>query len=94
MSLDDFMEGIHILQNNYNQKFSKDKLKLFYENLQDMPRERYLANIKSLIKTSQFVPSIAQIRNESVSKQYNNFEQRDYTGVNFDKLFANSMEGG
>lgn len=87
MSLDDFMEGIHILQNNYNQKFSKDKLKLFYENLQDMPRDKYINNIKELIKTSQFVPSIAQIRSETISKQYNNFEQRDYSGVDFNKLF-------
>lgn len=87
MSLDDFVEGIHILQNNYNQKFSKDKLKLFYENLQDMPRDKYIKNIKSLVKTSQFIPSIAQIRNETISRQYNNFEQRDYSGVDFNKLF-------
>ncbi len=91
MSIDDFMEGMHILQDNYNQKFNKAKLKLFYENLKDMPKDRYLKNIKDIIKTSQFVPSIAQIRNEAPSKLYSNYEQRDYRDFDFSKIYANEQ---
>ena len=50
----EFMEGIHLIQNAYNQKFSTEKLKLYYENLQDMDKEQYIKNIKQLIKNSDF----------------------------------------
>lgn len=92
MSIDDFMEGIHILQDNYNKKLTTAQLKLFYENLKDMNRNKYLKNIKEHIKTNSFMPNIAQLRKET-SKQYVNYEQRDYSNVDFDKLFAN-VEGG
>ena len=91
MSIDDFMEGVHILQNNYNQKFSKDKLRLFYENLKDMPKDKYLTNIKDIVKTSQFIPSIAQIRNDAPSKVCSNYEQRDYSNYDLSKLYANEQ---
>lgn len=87
----EFMKGIHLLQDNYNQTFSKEKLNLFYEELKDMNSEIFLSNIKKIIKTSQFIPNIAQIREQKISKQYNNFEQRDYSDVDFDELFANHI---
>ncbi len=92
MSIDDFMEGIHILQDNYNKKLTTAQLKLFYENLKDMNRNRYLRNMKEHIKTNSFMLNIAQLRKET-SQQYVNYEQRDYSNVDFDKLFAN-VEGG
>ena len=88
MSIDDFMEGIHILQDAYNQKFSKEKLNLFYENLKDMAKHKYIGNIKKLVKTSQFMPNIAQIRNENLNN-CNDFEQRDYHNFDFSKIYAN-----
>ena len=87
----EFMKGIHSLQDNYNQIFSKEKLDLFYEELKDMNSEIFLLNIKKIIKTSQFMPNVAQIRGETKSKQLNNFEQRDYSDVDFDELFANHI---
>ena len=92
MSIDDFMEGIHILQDNYNKKLTTAQLNLFYENLKDMNKNKYLSNIKQHIKTNSFMPNIAQLRKET-SKQYVNYDQRDYSNVDFDKLFAN-MKGG
>lgn len=92
MSIDDFMDGIHILQDNYNKKLTTAQLKLFYENLKDMNRNKYLKNIKEHIKTNSFMPNIAQLRKET-SKQYVNYAQRDYSNIDFDKLFAN-VEGG
>ena len=91
MSIDDFMEGVHILQNTYNQKFSKDKLKLFYENLKDMNKDRYITNINQFIKKSQFMPNIAQLRGENTQRVELNFEQRDYSNFDFSKLYANKF---
>ena len=87
MNKTEFMEGIHLIQNAYNQKFSTEKLKLYYENLQDMDKEQYIKNIKQLIKDSEFVPNIAQIRNKK--QVFSNYEKRDYSNFDFTKLYAN-----
>ena len=87
MNKDEFMEGIHILQNCYNQKFTIDKLKVFYDNLKDMDRNIYLRNIKQLVKTNDFMPNVAQIRGEK--QRLSNFEQRNYSNFDFNKLYAN-----
>lgn len=88
MTKAEFMEGIHILQDNYNKKLTTEQLKLFYENLKDMSKDRYIANIKQHIKSNQFMPNIAQLRGENKTV-YANFEQRDYRNFDFDKLLAN-----
>ena len=38
----EFMEGVHILQDNYNRTLSETQLKLFYENLKDMSKDKYI----------------------------------------------------
>lgn len=86
----EFMEGVHILQDNYNKKLSSEQLRLFYENLKDMKKEKYIDNIKMHIKNNQFMPNIAQIRN-SANNTNANFEQRDYNNFDFSKLYANPM---
>lgn len=88
LTKNDFMEGIHILQNNYNKKLTREQLILFYENLKDMNKNKYISNIQEIIKTNSFIPNIAQIRNET-SKQFSNYEQRDYSDYDFSKLYAN-----
>lgn len=87
----EFMEGIHILQDNYNRKLTGTQLKLFYENLKDMNKDRYISNIKEYIKTNSFMPTISQIRNEQ-RKQFANYEQRDYSNLDFSKFYANREE--
>lgn len=87
----EFMEGIHILQDNYNRKLTGTQLKLFYENLKDMNKDRYISNIKEHIKTNSFMPTISQIRNEQ-RKQFANYEQRDYSNLDFSKFYANREE--
>lgn len=84
----EFMEGISILQDNFNRKLSVSQLKLYYKNLKDMNKERYLANINEIIKNNTFMPTIAEIRNES-RKQFSNYEQRDYEDIDFNKFYAN-----
>lgn len=84
----EFMEGIHILQDNYNRKMTGTQLKLFYENLKDMGKDKFLANINQYIKNNSFMPTIAQLRNEP-RKQYTNYEQRDYSNIDFSKFYAN-----
>ena len=87
----EFMEGIHILQDNYNRKLTGTQLKLFYENLKDMEKDKYISNIKEHIKTNSFMPTIFQIRNEQ-RKQFANYEQRDYSNLDFSKFYANREE--
>jgi hypothetical protein len=87
MTKSEFMEGIHILQNNYNQKFSADKLKIYYENLKDMNKDKYIENIKKLVKTNEYMPNVAQIR--TLKQRLSNFEGRDYSNFNFNSLLAN-----
>lgn len=90
MNKTEFMEGIHRLQNAYNVKFETEKLRFWYENLKDMSQEEYLKNIDFQIKTNQFMPNIAQVRNEQTTKYaYSNYEQRDYKNIDFDSLYAN-----
>lgn len=83
----EFMEGIHILQNNYNNKYTTQQLKLFYENLKDMPKEKYIENIKKIIKTNEYMPNIAQIRREF--KKENAYQQRDYSSLDWNKFYSN-----
>lgn len=91
MNKNEFMEGIRILQRNYNQILDKEKLRLFYENLKDMSKEVFLANVNKQIKTNSFMPNIAQLRGES-SKELANFEQRSYSNIDFENLYANNKE--
>lgn len=84
----EFMQGIHILQDNYNRKLTGTQLKLFYENLKDMDKSIYISNIKEYIKTNSFMPTISQIRNEQ-RKQFANYEQRDYSNLDFSKFYVN-----
>lgn len=88
MDKTEFMEGIHILQNNYNKKLSTEQLKLYYENLKDMDKNRFLNNVRQAIKLNPFMPNIAQLRNENV-KNYANYKQRDYSNVDLSKYYAN-----
>lgn len=88
MNKADFMEGIHILQNNYNKKLTIDQLKLFYESLKDMEKNTFIANIKEQIKNNPYMPNIAQIRNEQ-KPQFINYEQRDYSNMDFNQFYAN-----
>ena len=46
----EFMEGIHILQDNYNRKLTSSQLRLYYDNLKDMSKEKYISNIKEYIR--------------------------------------------
>ena len=87
MNKTEFMEGIHVLQNCYNQKFSTEKLRAYFENLKDMDKGTYLKNIKNLVKTNNFMPNVAQIRGEY--QRLSNFEQRDYSNYDFNRLLAN-----
>lgn len=89
MNKQDFAKGIRVLELTYNQKFDEEKRDFWYRQLQDLKAEKYFDNIKNLIKTSTFMPNIAQIRNEPIRKQYSNYEQREYSNIDFSQFYAN-----
>lgn len=88
MDKSEFMEGIHIIQNNYNKKLSTEQLRLYYEHLKDLSKDRFIDNIKQAIKVNPFIPNIAQLRNENV-KNYTNYDQRDYSDLDFENFYTN-----
>lgn len=88
MDKGEFMEGIHILQNNYNKKLSGDQLRLYYENLKDMSKDKFIKKIKEQIKINPFMPNIAQLTNKTVNN-FVNYKQRDYSNIDFSKFYAN-----
>ena len=69
MNKSEFLEGINMLQDNYQKTFSKSQLKLFFDNLKDLSKEKFIDNVKHNINTKKFMPTIAQLRNE---KNFNN----------------------
>lgn len=87
----EFMEGIHILQDNYNRKLTSSQLRLYYDNLKDMSKDKYISNIKEYIKTNSFMPTISQILNQTKTSNYQSFEQRDYSNLDFSKLYTNKF---
>lgn len=91
MDKKEFMEGINILQDNYNKKFSVNQLKLFYENLKDLSKETYLKNINDAVRNNKFMPNVADLRNNSIEqrKQFADYEQREYENIDFNKFYAN-----
>lgn len=87
----EFMEGIHILQDNYNRKLTSSQLRLYYDNLKDMSKDKYISNIKEYIKTNSFMPTISQILNKPKVSSYRSSEERDYSNFDFNKLYANKF---
>ena len=86
MNKQEFAKGIKVLELSYNQKFDEEKRDFWYRQLQDLSTERYFNNIKKIIKESNFMPNIAQIRNENNNS---NYEQRDYKNYDLEKFYAN-----
>lgn len=87
MTKTEFMEGIKILQNNYQRTFTIEQLKLFYESLKDMSKDKFIENIKKHIRTSQHMPNIAEIRKENQDKTIN--RRINYTNLNSSYWYAN-----
>lgn len=79
-----FLQGIEKIQLAYNITFNSEKLKLWYENLKNMDYEKYINRVEELIKTSKYVPNIAEILNNEKG-----YSGRDYSNFNFDTLYAN-----
>lgn len=90
MNKKEFAEGIKILELTYNQRFTEGKRNLWYSQLQDLESKRYFENIKHIIKYNSFMPNIAQIRNEA-SRTFANYEQRDLSNIDFERLYANKQ---
>ena len=81
-----FLKGIEMLERAYNIKFDTKKLCVWYNALKNMTFESYIAKIDELIKTSKYIPNIAEIIDKKGDTGY---KQRDYTNYDFNSLYAN-----
>ena len=69
MTKAEFMQGIHILIDSYNQIFSKEKLQMWWENFKDFNKDEYIKAINILKSKNKFMPNIAEIKSEIMVNQ-------------------------
>lgn len=70
MTLKEFKEYITELQNVYDKKFNDTQIQVWYENLKFMSVERFNYILAEFYKTSQFMPSLADILEKHKSIPY------------------------
>ena len=86
MQQNEFRKGIEKLELAYNQKFTNEKLLVWWDKLKGMNGEKFLQRIDELIPQKKFMPNIAEILNKK--EKLTEFEQRDYSNYDFNKLLA------
>lgn len=91
MDKQEFVKGINKLELAYSRKFSTEQLQLWYEKLKGMNYKKFDAKIEELITTDVFMPSLAEFTSKS-KNQYCNYNQRDYSNMDFSELYANKGE--
>ena len=64
MNKQEFAKGIKILELTYGQKFDTEKIDFWFRQLEDLSADKFYENIRKIVKTSKYMPNIAQIRNE------------------------------
>lgn len=62
MNLEEFKKIMYVLQEYYNETISPVKMKLYYENLQDMTEEDLKKVMKYIVRSERRFPTIADIR--------------------------------
>ncbi len=72
MCKQDFLKGIKLLESCYRFKFSELDLKVWYSALKEIPFKTFTKAIGILIKTSKFMPSIAEILKQCESVEIAN----------------------
>lgn len=83
----EFKKGIEKLEMAYNQKFTTEKLIMWWNKLKEMDNNQFNSRLDELIETKKFMPSIAEILDKG--EKLSNFEQRDYSNYDFSKFYAN-----
>ena len=92
MNKSEFKQGINKIELAYNQRFSVEKLQLWWNSLSKLDNSTFQKRINELIKTKKYVPNIAEILQES--ERLSNFKQRDYSNVDLSYLYVNNDKGG
>lgn len=64
MTKEEFLKGMHFLFNAYGKEYTEQQATVWYEMLHDESFENFRQAIKNLIRTKQFMPSIADIKQE------------------------------
>lgn len=90
MNKSEFRKGIEKLELAYNQKFTGEKLKVWWDKLQTMDADKFYRKLDELIVTNKFMPNIAEILNKK--ELLGNYDQRDYSDFDLSYLYANKGE--
>lgn len=68
MKKEDFIKGMTLLSVAYNKYFEEDEISIWYQMLGDNTEEEFSRAIQKLIKTEDYLPSIAKI-SKTIAKQ-------------------------
>lgn len=72
MTKEDFIKGIKMLTLAYNRDFTEEQVEVWYQMLGHYTAEQFSLAIQDLIKTEEYLPSIARITKE-IAKQQTTF---------------------
>ena len=68
MTKEDFIKCIKLLTNAYNREFTEEQVEVWYQMLGEYSVEQFSRAIQDLIKTEEYLPSIAHIT-KAIEKQ-------------------------
>lgn len=68
MTKENFIKGMTLLGVSYNKDFTEDEISVWYQMLGDNTEEEFSRAIQELIKTEDYLPSIAKIT-KAIAKQ-------------------------
>ena len=64
MDKSEFIKQINKIEIAYNKKFSREELKMWYEELKSISSEQFAQIISVIIKENKFVPKIAEVKSK------------------------------
>lgn len=72
MTKEEFLEGMTLLGVAYNKEFTQEQVSVWYSMLGEYSKEEFREAIKELIKTEEYLPSIAKVTNQIAERKTSN----------------------
>lgn len=100
MTNGEFIEATSRLEKYYEKEFSIEQQKIMFEELKEMPVEKYKKAITYCIRNSKFLPKIADILNAmneakvTVAKEITRIECKNCKGIGYIPYYRQIENGG
>ncbi len=87
MEINEFIETTSRLEQYFDKEYSNEQRQIMYEELKNMPVEKYKELVDECLKKCKYLPKLADILPKK--ERYSNFESRDYSDFDFNSLIKN-----